>query len=1399
MAKSRAGRRRLILVLAVLVCGAALGGAYALKQARLAANMDRWLAEATTAYGQGRYAEALEPFSRYVSRDRTDVEVLLSFADTRRRLPTPNGSHLTQARSIIQTALAIEPDSLRGCVMLMQVYTDGRLLTEAKLAAEQVREIDSTNIEAHQTLVWVARETNSVAEAQTAAMRMAEAIPDDIAVQLAAFDTLMAIGAVPEALEEFIAQREGRFAGRLGLELMRVSWMLTRLGRLPESDPGYAALQAEIESAINAAAAMPAGAAVEASKLVQFFDIFGQGNSPICRSAMDRFLADTAIAPDLVGFAAQRAWSQGDAAEAGRLVLAHAGDLADADEALLGWLALSGLPEADAAIERLGMRTSESAKDWLDLARTASAIERGDLAAATDAMPTLVDRNSALPLVLAYLRGGLAEANGELSRAAEVWEDLLRGAPFWHVARAALGRVYFALDRPLDARRELRLVARTTDPLLRLRVEVAIDEQGLDRPELDAPDSFETTTRVMGEWPDSTALLALAARAALATGRTTEAAALADRVLSADLSQDGHDVVQLVEALDRSDPQRADAIRAALGPVATDPLTIYTLATDDARAGKPAEGLARLEEGLATAQDADRLQWDCMLASYLDAIGDPGAPARLLELSAKYPDERNAQLVALLSRSAWVDPEPLGVVIERLRRAAGEQNPQWRVFRGRRTLALLDPADPTAAEQARGVMFDLVEITNDRPRDAVAAETFARAAEIAGDADRAADYLLRAVRADPGDFERRLRLINTLLPRAGRMDEARQFAADLTQLGLRTSTQVRARAQTLERFGLRAEAQEDWKLLADAGDPDAKIRSAMLLAETGSLDDADAMVEAVLASPELTDALRRNAAQYLARRGRLGEGLALLEQLEETGGPGGRDAAVAQYLMVNTDTLEQARDLESKARQQDSPVLWAATVQSYMNLRQFEDARRVFLLGREAHPDAAELGALARLFNAREAGDPLANLLEVRAVIGEAASPAAERIATLIDRRTSLQIDDARLVEALAALTEQDPGSAMAWNALALAQEAARDIPWMETTLRRALAALPADPNIANTATRLYAANGNPVQALAAAGQWRARVRQPDYGADHAYAALLAEQDRMPEALEVLRPWTQNITENREHYPDDAFLLAALLGRTGESPAAVDLMLPLTGGTGRQLDLCIRVASYLSDLATRQQWLEDLTTRVVEVGDPALGVSLATESWEWAVAGGLEPEQVLRVAERCESLLGKPAGGHFGVRQFAAMARAELGQYEAVVAHYRTMLEEQPDRPEVRNNLADALLHVEGGAEEALTLANTAVEMARAAALSPGILRSLLDTRAQALLATGRASEAAAVYREVRELAPGWVPGVLGLAESLHAAGESEAARGVLDELVRLDPSDEEDARATALRAKVDQ
>jgi tetratricopeptide (TPR) repeat protein len=130
----------------------------------------------------------------------------------------------------------------------------------------------------------------------------------------------------------------------------------------------------------------------------------------------------------------------------------------------------------------------------------------------------------------------------------------------------------------------------------------------------------------------------------------------------------------------------------------------------------------------------------------------------------------------------------------------------------------------------------------------------------------------------------------------------------------------------------------------------------------------------------------------------------------------------------------------------------------------------------------------------------------------------------------------------------------------------------------------------------------------------------------------------------------------------------------------------------------------------------------------------------------------------------------------AGLARAQLGDYESAVSHYKTSLGFAPTNPKLWNQLALTLIQLNRNAE--------AAEAARqAVAQAPGFTAARFNL-ATACERSGDDSNAIVEYRELAQREPAMVIAHLRLGMLLAKRGEIEAATQSVKEAARLRPND---------------
>ncbi|HZW11204.1 MAG TPA: tetratricopeptide repeat protein [Phycisphaerales bacterium] len=1389
MAKSRAQRKRIILAATVFAVVGLAAGAYGVRQAQIRRNMDRWLVEGTAAHERGDYAAALDNLNQYISRDKTNARALLDFADSRKRIPVPGNAHLEQAIRVVQTALALEPDSLEGHLMLMQLYIDAGYVTEAKDAAERVIELDSTNIQAHRTRIAALNDTGQDAALVDAAMRMADALPDDLSAQREVLAYLMAGGADVERTEAFVVDCADRFEPQLGLELMRAMVALHRLSRSEPNSEAYGAQLARAEEHLRTAATMEVRSGQEAVALVEMLDDMGGRLPGLADQTMARLMQDPRFAEPLATLAAERAWTSGENARAGRVLVESIPDLSKADDEAIGWLAMTPVPEAADARRILAERATPEARNWSILADAYGHLDADRPLEAAGALNTLTvtDQVNARAMA-AYLRGVVDAALGETARAAARWEELLAAEGGWAVVRRRLVQAYISLERLDDAERVLsggKLPG--LDPL-ELATRLAERDPTPERTKR----AVTLAEMALKTAPDMLSVRAWSARAFAVAEDAERSRALVDGIIAEDALGNSLPILELATALEPRMPELAAALHSRLSRESDQPVVAYRLAIGEAAAGRLAEGRALLEQRVAAAAPDEQHTWKLLLARYLDDIGSPEAAPMFLGLSAAKPADLTTQQNVLNSSSVWLDPAPLEPVIGRLAQITGRQGLQWQIYQAKRDLLLIEPGAKDAEQRASGIVLSLSRVLREDPDNVAALDLCADASGLLKDHERRADFLGRAVRMRPAEPERRMELIDALTV-AGRVEEAKQHARALAEVRIDSPQLAHDRARVLERFGFSELAQRDWIRLGEAGEPSAKLRLALRLLREGKAGEADALVREVSELPTLPESVIIDLAAYCSVSGRVEEGIAVLKRLPEEGKFGNRDEVIAKYLFINDGSAETAAELERMAGETRRGAIWALAALEYQSMGRLEDTSRLLEQGLAAQPESPELLAVRRMREAEASQDKSAFLAFLRAVLIADTTPEAAAVGVLIDRHLAGRASVGELIDGLTRIKAEAPLSEQAWLGLAASQYVAGEPNAMRSTLLDALDALPANVNAARLALQLFLNASMPEDALVAARALRERLPVADFGVDLTIAQLLTQLGRAQQALPVLEPWRSRIAAAGAERPRDVVALGAALAASGNVDAADELLSQLVTTHPQGAALYTAASEHVRDPALRRAWLERGTPLALEDGELPVLLDLVNSWWDFAATTRADGD-IRRVAEVAEEAIKRGGGDRIEFRMAAATAYDALKEPASALPHYRVLVELAPDAPMWHNNLAYALLAAKQSAADALAHANRAVELEQAAGKESPALRSYLDTQAQALLANGQPDEAAAIYRSALASDNRWVVGLLGLCEALAASGQTEEARVQLSTLESMELSDDLSSRTNAVR-----
>lgn len=1386
----KSAKIKLAVLLAGLgVVGAASFAAYTVQNTRKVQRAAEAGVEGMRLYEAGEYERALPLLSTYVSQNREDVDALVAFADSRRRVPQPNASHLRFATRLAGEAVLVDPGNMRARDLQLELLADTGMLTELIEAARETIRRDPTHHRANEMLVDALTVAGRNREALEAARAYAERFPDELRPRLR---VLMAMNAsdVPEPeLEEYLDELRERFEGKPELVLIDASRMLAAsrfeeaIARADSVNPAEFETTDQVRGFIRLQ-----------DSLARYRPADGRSRLRFTEDVIDEAVETLENPSDIALFGVARAWGLIDNEQAARRLDALlAGDDSGAGAEAIGWAAFmiaSGdvradrFPSARADLEKL---QGQAAREWKALVQAAEQLEA---ARPTEARRTLqtIEPQGDKRAISVYLLARAEAMLGEQSAAIRSLTQIFR-EPEWRRARGLLASIH--LDRG-DFRTGVEVVDRDPDPdswpsgiamLYEARITNAERSGvGLD----DDGSTIESLEALLGNNPNNAVLIGWLARAMLLDERYERAVHFAERLI--EVEADANIMLSVARRLGPADEQlaarlSAEAVRRAPG----DARSLLRAALTEAAFGRVEQGETMIRTALQRAEGREQLELEISLGAFLDDVGDPRAASYWFELAERRQNEPAVVLQALESSRVWAEPERTEVLIQRLRDASGDGAVTWRIFDARRRLA----ASPSASELNQ-IIISLSNVLRTDPANTRALALTAEAHEQAGNTDAAITTVRNAVAAGaPG--EARITLIELLL-RAGRLEEADRELVLLAEITRADRGFLMRRAEIYESRGMLQEALQDRRRLARSGEPADMIALALSQARVGDSEGVLKTVDAIQREGRVDESLVPLIARLLSESGREAEAIALIETIE--GGSG--ELARARFL-AGGGRFQEAADL-AKAVTENEPEniqAWMMLIRASVAATRFEDALSHAESAARRHADNAELGRIVTILRGADAAEASVGNLARLAVasplfVGGEGSPEAEGLTRLAAEavRRSAGLDS--FIADLRGFARQNQRFYAGWRLLFEALGEAGRFDEAIELAREAERWMPYDFRPSRDLARFARATGRGEDALAAADRWQRRGGNAFEIAIFS-SVLDLQRGAGRNALDRLTPYAEQIRQGGNR--DSLAIYASALAATGDLQAAGAIIWPRVERDSGWFNVAVGVGEAIepSRAEARRAWLTRLIGFVGE--DPEKLGPVMGYAYDTAIATNQASD--IEAAETLARRNNAASPGRPGPMLVLA-SLAELRQDAAdAEMWYRELLRLEPDNPVALNNLAYVLVRQPARAADALPLAERADRNATEAGFPPQVLASIRHTHGLALLRNGDPAKAREVLESGLRHNEGMADLQLSLAETLLELDEAEQAIGYLEALEgRPDLSTAQTERLSSLQSR---
>lgn len=1317
------------------------------------------------AYDEGKLALAAEKLGYYHATRNDDPDVAYKLADASMRLPSQGSEGLRSAVLFAKRAVDLAPTRTEPLELLVEIHGLLNQQTERLDAASKLLELDPQN-----TVALDAKAKSLVAlgrrdEALEAAYKLTAITPDD-----------------PEGhrLVFAILGTEEPTIGRI-----KMAEYVEKLGKEHPNDARFTvlrihatALMGDLNAAREIAATMT-DADLDArtlGEMMRSFDLLGM------REAGDELLARHADKPDMLRIVSvlgvQRQFMRGQVEQATQIAQRALQTPGAASADLLPWALACGLEIPEDRYTQI-LSESEFSTSYHEVMREGfTAFKNRDPLSARAAFSAALNIRREDPLAGALLADAM-DRIGAWKDAAIERQDVLRKTPEFTTVRLAHVESLLARGRPVEADAVVRQgleFDQSNGALLLAHILCVADMTsiGVSRPE-EIRGAVRLANAMEEDATETTPVTIPLARLLVAMGDRPNLDATIDRIVNTEVSRlDLRSLMSLAQTMKAAGLPRAGELFAMVDrSERIDPFIILERATALADEGQSEQGLALMDSKLEQAKSMPEglaLQMEMARAAYLDRIADSRAAEAITALASANPENASVQTLVLESQSAWSDRQLISDAVSRLRSITGDDSTGWRLHEARRMLVF----DPT--EQSAAAVVNLLSNENQsEDADPVSQLVLADAMSILGDARAAADHLERAIDAGIDSPALVLRLIS-IRQSMGEIDNARRRALALTQYEPVSDQIRRERVAAMIRLGLYEPARADADKLANSSNPRDLIIAAALSGKLGETQATNRRLDALMALPSVPGEVLAGAALTLVEADRTRDAYLLLEK--------NRKPEPSTEFVLAEATL-----MESTGRQQDAAAVLAEAVRTNKDADLFTALAGVLArLGKVDEAKAACENGLAQAPNNQQ-------LLLLKEAIGLVSAQhstslgedakAARRVIEALRAYAVETSNPPELIRQLRVITEQEPTFYPGWSVLSAQLQGQGRYEEAAETAQTAMRIMPGDPRPARLAVDALLLVNEPRRALAAADEWSRRSRPDSYQADTTMAALHIRLGSPTNASQVLKPWVERISGDPEAAPILVRLLAAVDILRGNEEEAWALVKPRVDRDPQWLAHAIEISRDLiqikAPINASVSWLDRVTKQWRPGTEDTLRIAQAR--MDIATTTGSESDVLLAIQtlDRLRSMPDQSEWHERGGMLLRIAAERMLGRSSDAAQHARQLVAARPDDIIALSMLALTTVESGGDAQQALTSATRAVQMAEQNTRDRSELTTALDALGQAQLAAGKLSDAESSFRRLLGLQSDSAMARLGLAEVFLAQDlPNEARRMVLSNGVEV-------------------
>lgn len=1340
--RPKTARRLLLLLVLVLIAGVSAGGLFVVRKWQNQRRIEGYRAAGMSRLEAKQYPEAVDNLGRYIRRSDKDAEAWLAYSKARENVEEANGSHLAQAASALQKALAFGAGTKEDSLHLATLFNQVGYFNEARDAAAKLRPESLAQATPEHVPVLIEEINARLAlKADDPALdgltsRLVELVPNSNRALFLRIGFLQGVKRYADA-SALVKQRLEAHPDDAILGLMSV-------GVRPD---GSQPLAAEMDAAARKAAGLgtelplpklsgsPAYSDVEtAFQIVSIFDALKQHacSLQVLRDAASRFNSETAQR-----LFVRRAWSMGlneDVLKASEP--AAPGTPVHTELLVFRVLVLrdtGDLEKAKPAADEIASRTRDfRAKAWIQALRPL--LDKAPDADMLKGVDAALKDFPGEPL-LAFLRAEYLARLGRTDEARALWTAIARGhaVPGWVTPAVRKVDTLIGegrLDEALAAAAEavsmdpnsqladfvyahvLCLMLEAQRPIPNSDAMLKLLDKKLAKLDLevDKPGVRSLRDSLV---PGRVALLAT-------MGSADDARALTRTALSWNPRVPADVLRRLAIVSTRFGLGVENECIAAAGDGKSEGDIVMAQAMVQYRQGDKAAALALLKQHVDAAPPAEREVWEVSRAMFLDAVADPGALDAFRTLAQSYPSSLNTQIAVLRSQSAARDRALIDATVDRVTALGGSDRdrPSVTVRLARARAILSGAADSRARDESvallRSLVTDVPDVLEVRSllADALLLEVPARG--IAPDRVAAMEVLRNAGNINSPDRAPFVLRLAALMSEDGRAKDA---ATELSRVALDTSIPVRTRSAAIDSLvsmreleAARVALESTIKDQGPRAEADLVLRHADVLRSLRRDREAMDIYRSLATSDTLEPETAGGVATGLYS---LGEEAAARQVMEKLASRKPRSFAGAIAAAMFAERTADAAGVrtsceEAAALAPTDPRPWLLLGRYHLSRGEHPAAIDAFNRGLKAIPDDAQLAiSLQQAIVAQtpEKDVDLAPLIEALQRDPNSAQQ-AEALKAINDARRSGDINSPA---ALLAMSERFANSAAA-QAFILRRLLAFTPPAVGPALSvatRTQAKFPASPELNELAVSAFALGGDWERMLEAARRWQQQSRSPraDIASAEAQLGLRAPRQAIDQVKAITVPESISDTDR------DAIAVLNIRARAtallGDFAGATRL---LESRLSSSMLVRTRIAVPLADLAPDAKSLEAWLRACGSHTDASTPQDQFALAGAWLRASRIFPDSAptfLALArDQAVKIPTTDAGlGTSGCELRSTIFQA-MGDLPKAVEASREAVTLAPNSPTAANALARLIIQTDGDPVEAVALARKACDLA---------------------------------------------------------------------------------------------